>query len=51
MTRADCRVGKIRRAYSNTAKSGRVISQKPMFGAVLPSGGKVNLVVSRARKP
>jgi beta-lactam-binding protein with PASTA domain len=27
-----------------------VISQKPNFGAVLPGGGKVNLVVSRGRK-
>jgi beta-lactam-binding protein with PASTA domain len=50
IARANCRVGKIRRAYSKTVKSGRVISQKPRFGAVLPGGGKVNLVVSRGRK-
>ena len=47
---ANCRVGKIRRVYSR-AKRGRVISQKPKFGAVLPGGGKVKLVVSRGRKP
>jgi hypothetical protein len=51
ITRANCRVGKIRRAYSKTVKRGRVISQKPKFGAVLPGGGKVNLVVSRGRSP
>ena len=36
IARANCRVGKIRRAYSKTVKRGRVISQKPRFGAVLP---------------
>ena len=49
IARATCRVGKIRRAYS-WVKRGRVISQKPKFGTVLPRGGKVNLVVSRGRK-
>jgi beta-lactam-binding protein with PASTA domain len=49
IARANCRVGKIRRAYS-TVENGRVISQKPKFGAVLASGGKVTLVVSRGRK-
>jgi FG-GAP-like repeat/FG-GAP repeat/PASTA domain len=48
--RASCRVGKIRRAYSRRVKSGRVVSQRPGFGAVLRGGGKVNLVVSRGRK-
>jgi hypothetical protein len=50
MARADCRVGKIRRAYSKTVKRGRVISQKPEPGTVLPTLGKVSLVVSRGRK-
>jgi hypothetical protein len=49
VARANCRVGKIRRAYSKSVKRGRVISQKPTFGAVLQGGGKVNLVVSRGR--
>jgi beta-lactam-binding protein with PASTA domain len=43
-------MAKVRRAYSPWVKKGRVISQKPKFGAVLPGGGKVNLVVSRGRK-
>jgi FG-GAP-like repeat/PASTA domain len=62
IARANCRVGTIRRAYSKDVtlphppwfvpaiKRGRVISQRPKFGAVLPGGGKVNLVVSRGRK-
>ena len=47
---ANCRVGKIRRAYSKV-KRGRVISQKPKPGTVLRGGGKVNLAVSRAKRP
>ena len=50
IARANCRVGQIRRAYSKRVKKGRVISQKPTPGTVLPGGGKVNLVVSRGRK-
>jgi FG-GAP-like repeat/PASTA domain len=49
LARANCRVGKIRRVLSGVGR-GRVITQKPAFGAVLPGGGKVNLVVSRGRK-
>jgi hypothetical protein len=48
--RANCRVGEIRRVYSKWVERGRVISQKPKFGTVLPGGGKVNLVVSRGRR-
>jgi hypothetical protein len=51
IARANCRVGKIRRAYSRTVKKGRVISEKPKPGTVRPGGGKVNLVVSSGRKP
>jgi len=49
IARANCRIGRIRRAYSKTVKRGRVISEKPKPGAVLPGGGKVNLVLSRGR--
>ena len=48
--RAGCRVGKIRRRYSDYPPKGRVISEKPKFGAVLPIGSSVNLVVSRGPK-
>jgi hypothetical protein len=50
IARANCRVGRIRRAYSKSVEKGRVISQKPTFGAVMRGGGKVNLVVCRQRK-
>jgi PASTA domain len=50
IARVNCRVGKIRLAYSQTVRSGRVISQQPKFGAVLPGGAKVNLLVSRGRE-
>jgi hypothetical protein len=48
IARADCRIGKISRAYSYL-KKGLVISQKPN-PKVLPIGGKVSFVVSRGRK-
>jgi hypothetical protein len=50
VARANCRLGKIRRAYSKTVKRGRVTAQKPKPYTLLRSGGKVNLVVSRGRK-
>jgi PASTA domain/FG-GAP-like repeat len=50
LARVNCRVGKVRRLYSKRVKKGRVSSQKPKFGAVLPGGSKVKLVVSRGRK-
>jgi hypothetical protein len=50
IAQANCRLGTIRRAYSNAVKRGRVISQKPKLGTVLRKGGKVDLVVSLGRK-
>jgi hypothetical protein len=50
LSRINCRVGKVGHAYSKSIKRGRVISEKPGFGAVLRKGGKVDLVVSRGRK-
>jgi hypothetical protein len=50
IARANCRVGRIRRAYSRV-KRGRVVSQNPRFGAILPGGGKVALLVSRGSRP
>ncbi len=50
IARANCRVGKIRRIYSTRVRRGRVISQKPKPGMVLPKRGKVNLVVSRGKR-
>jgi beta-lactam-binding protein with PASTA domain len=50
IARAACLVGKVTRSASKTVKRGRVISQKPKPGTVLPNGGKVDLLVSRGRK-
>lgn len=47
LARANCRLGKIRRAYSRRVEKGLVLSQKPMPGTVLPKLGKVDLRVSR----
>jgi beta-lactam-binding protein with PASTA domain len=52
LSRAHCRVGKIRRVPVRSVKGrGRVISQKPKFGAVRRGGAKVNLVISGGRRP
>ena len=58
LARANCRVGRVTRTHKKLARTykervgrGRVISQRPTFGAVLPGGAKVNLVVRRGRKP
>ena len=50
IAQASCRVGAIRRAYSQNVTRGQVISQKPGFGAVLAKGSRVGLVVSNPRK-
>ena len=50
LVRGNCRVGKLRHAYSVNVGRGHVISQRPKFGAVLAKGGKVNLVVSKGRR-
>jgi VCBS repeat protein/PASTA domain-containing protein/FG-GAP repeat protein len=50
LLRENCRVGTILRANSKTVGRGRVISDKPKPGTVLPKGGRVNLLVSRGRK-
>jgi hypothetical protein len=51
IARTHCRVGKIRRDYSKTVKRSRVISEYPKPPTVLPNRGKVELVVSRGRRP
>ncbi|HEX6680654.1 MAG TPA: PASTA domain-containing protein [Gaiellaceae bacterium] len=50
VTKAHCRVGKVRRKVSKKVKRGRVISQSPKPGTRLQSLGKVNLVVSRGHR-
>jgi uncharacterized repeat protein (TIGR02543 family) len=45
-----CSAGKIKHAFSNTVKKGRVISQKPKANSHLKHNGKVSLVVSNGKK-
>ena len=45
----NCRLGHVRRVSSRTVRRNHVISQRPRAGAVLPSGSRVDLVVSRGR--
>jgi hypothetical protein len=50
LARVNCRLGKVRRAYSRRAKRGRVISQSPELGEALRHGARVDLVVSKGRR-
>jgi hypothetical protein len=47
---ASCRVRHVRYQHSRRVRKGRVISQRPRHGAVLPSRAGVDLVVSRGRR-
>ena len=48
--KAHCRTGTIRRRYSSLEK-GRVVSQRPRAKRRLRSGAKVDLVVSKGKRP
>jgi FG-GAP-like repeat len=49
LARVNCRLGKVRRAYSRVRK-GRVAAQRPVVGQVRQGGAKVDVVVSRGSK-
>jgi hypothetical protein len=51
ITAHDCRVGKTEHAFSEKVKRGHVISQNPRPTRRLRKGSKINLVVSRGRRP
>jgi hypothetical protein len=48
--RGHCRAGRVARAFSNTVRRGRVLSQRPKPGRHLANGARVNLVVSRGSR-
>ncbi|HET7856272.1 MAG TPA: PASTA domain-containing protein [Gaiellaceae bacterium] len=50
ITKAHCRVGKVRWKPSVQVQRGRVISQSQKAGTKLPNGSKLNLVVSSGRR-
>jgi Divergent InlB B-repeat domain/PASTA domain len=45
----DCRVGKVRHAFSKKVKKGRVIAEKPKPHRELTHGARVSLVVSKGK--
>jgi beta-lactam-binding protein with PASTA domain len=51
ITRRHCRTGKVGHAYSRKRKKGTVSSQSRRPGRVLPARSKINLIVSRGRRP
>ena len=51
ITKAHCSVGRVKRQASKKVKRNRVVSQRPHAGATLPNLSKVNLVVSKGRRP
>jgi hypothetical protein len=48
--RAGCTTGRIRRSYSASVRSGRVIAQAPRPGARKPARAKVSLVLSKGQR-
>jgi WD40 repeat protein len=46
----DCRVGKVKHAFSSKVKKGRVIAQKPRARRVLAHGARIRLTLSRGRR-
>jgi PASTA domain len=46
-----CALGRITRGYSRKVRKGRVISQRPTVGRRLPRGTRVQVKVSRGRRP
>jgi uncharacterized delta-60 repeat protein len=50
LVRANCRLGKVERAYSRRVRDGRVISQRPRPGSRRAELARVDLVVSRGRR-
>jgi hypothetical protein len=51
ITRGNCRVGRVRRAYEVFHRKGHVVAQKPAGGTVLPAHSRVDLVISRGSPP
>jgi hypothetical protein len=48
LERANCRLGRVTRGISELGTTkGRVFAQSPRFGAVLPAGSRVDLVVAK----
>jgi hypothetical protein len=51
LRRHSCSLGRVKHAFSNRVRKGRVISQKPRRGRHLKHGAKVGLIISKGRRP
>jgi PASTA domain len=51
IVKASCTVGVVRRAYSASIRTGRVLRESPKRGTVLAHGAPVDLLVSRGPRP
>jgi serine/threonine-protein kinase len=51
ITAAACASGKVTRKYSTQRPKGKVLSQNPTANFVVDAGTKVNLTVSKGKKP
>jgi len=51
LPKKNCKLGKTTRRYSSTIKKGRISKISPKAGTKLASGAKVNVVVSKGKKP
>ena len=51
IVKAGCANGKLTRKYSTRRPKGRVLAQNPASDFVLDSGTKVNITVSKGKKP
>lgn len=50
LKKANCKAGKVKRAFSGKVNKGRVIKQRAKPGKVLPAGAKVAIKVSKGEK-
>lgn len=51
LTKSYCRRGHIAKHFSDKVTRGRVVSTAPRHGTRLPGGGRVDLVVSKGKRP
>ena len=51
LTRANCKIGRVTKAYSVKVKKGKVIRQSPAAGRRLVKGARVNVTLSKGRRP
>jgi serine/threonine-protein kinase len=51
LSAAHCKLGKVKRKYSQHVRKGRVLSQKPKAGSLLANQAPVRVTLSRGPRP